>query len=137
MKVVEKVSYVEARVMNLVLDEHEAIRHISQVLHTADSTEMMATQVEQIGELWVSARQRTKDTPGERLVSDCKKIVKCAVEYEMQACEAKVAEFETTTQPPEELRKSVKYYKLCIQSLNEILEIDWAQRIHRLEWGRD
>ena len=63
MKVFEKVGYVETRLMNLVLDEHEAIRQISQVLQTADSTEMMATQVEQIGELWVSARQRTKDTP--------------------------------------------------------------------------
>ena len=52
---------------------------------------MMATQIEQVGELWVSARQKLKDTPGEELVGDFKQIVKCAVACEIQTCQAKVA----------------------------------------------
>ena len=61
MKVVEKLSYLEIRFMNLLLDSHEAKRKLGQDLEKAMSFTQMKTSGIQIADEFISARLRFKD----------------------------------------------------------------------------
>ena len=63
MRLSEKLAYIEARFMNVTMDEPDAMRQVLQSLNGSADFEQMVKSVSAVTELWVSARQRFGELP--------------------------------------------------------------------------
>ena len=121
--------------MNLLLDEPEAVRQTAQQMEAASDDEDLKKKVAALGELWVSARMRFRDAAPGELLRTWRSIVRQAADQEIQRSQTKIDEIEAIPvgERSEKQIGNLRYYTDYLASVNNSLEIQWEQEIPRLQ----
>ena len=128
MKVVEKLSYLEMRMMNVTLDDPEVIRQIGQGLEGASDAEQMVEDIAKIGELWISARVRCQDIAPKMLRAQWAKMVQEAVDTQIKTINGKLEEIKAKDGKIADM----EYWEKQMSEIDKVSKKSWAEVLKRL-----
>ena len=132
MKAVEKLSYLEIRFMNLLLDAHEARGKLSQHLDLCLDLPEMKIQAEQICEEFMSARLRFKDHLKVGIAwtqSSWNDVADGSADDCISMTEKTIQELQQLHAQEGEITKWTSW----IAEVEAIKEVSWADEIDRLK----
>ena len=132
MKVVEKLSYLEIRFMNLLLDAHEAQRRLCSDLADCCSFTQMKEAGKKIGNEFLSARLRFKDhvkIDMKIIQVQWQEIADGAAKDQIDNTLAKIESFSVEDGKASEMAMWSSWKEM----LEAFLKIDWQQEIERFQ----
>ena len=132
MKIVEKLSYLEIRFMNLLLDGHEAQRRLSQDLADCSSFSQMKEAGKNNANEFVSARLRFKDhlkIDMNIIQAQWEEIASEAAKHQLRETVAKIESLQENDGKAKELAMWSSWKEI----LEQFLQINWQQEIERFQ----
>ena len=133
MKLVEKISYCEIRMMHLVLDGREAQRQVGQKLEGETDFKKMLASVVEIGEIYVSARIRFRDhikIDMSQIKAQWQIIVEAAGKVQIATAEKQISEMNKS---PDAKASHADCWKMNKESVEKIMKMDWESEIDRFK----
>ena len=132
MKMVETLTYLELRFMNLLLDAHEAGRKMQQEIEVCSTIKEMTSCAKQIAEEFVSARIRFRD---QLKIEMCQvraaweEIANGAADAVMASADAKIEELKKKDGKASEMESWQKWK----DEVAKIKEIKWENEVDRFK----
>ena len=132
MKAIEKLSYLEIRFMNLLLDAHEARRRLIQEIQESQNFKKMKEVAIQICDEFVSARVRFRDQVKiemSQVQGAWKEIAKDAIDSVLADGEEEIIKLKKGDGKAKEMASWQKW----LQEVRKMKEIKWDSEIDRFK----